>query len=191
MVANRLIDEQYFTGQLFLPGLGGRIQTERLGIVIDERQEEFLDKALGYALSAAFQQGILALPVDQRWLDLLNGKTYQDAYGITRKWVGFQNEQHKSPLANYVYYWLTRENATMTTTTGEAKPDKENAGNVSYAAKEARAWNDMVTMLQGLNAFLEVSNSQDVPVYPEWDVIGHHHHHFLPDIFSRINEFNF
>lgn len=191
MVVNRIIDESYFNGQLFLPGIGGRINQERLNTVIDDRQAEFLDKALGYNLSAAFQIGITTDPIDQRWLDLRDGKTFVDAFGRTHKWVGFQNGQKKSPLANYVYYWFTRDNATITTTSGEAKPSKENAANVSYIPKQVRAWNDMVRMLDGLKTYLFVSNQADTPLYPEWAMTWQHDITCsFPDIFYRINEFN-
>lgn len=87
----------------------------------------------------------------------------------------------KSPIANYVYYWFMRNNATQTTAMGEVAANNENAVNVSGEKKMVRAWNDMIHVIRELQEYL-YSNR----VLYNWDHNRFHYRHY----FRTINEFN-
>jgi hypothetical protein len=87
----------------------------------------------------------------------------------------------KSPIANYVYYWFMRNNATQTAATGEVKGTSENSANVSASVKIVRAWNEMAETVREMNEFLMTFRD----LY-NWDHNRYHYRrHFRP-----INEFN-
>lgn len=70
----------------------------------------------------------------------------------------------KSLIANYVYYWMSRNEATKSTGSGEKVADAQNATNYTSADKQAAAWNEMIYMNRKCIQFL-ISNSE---IYPEY-----------------------
>lgn len=89
----------------------------------------------------------------------------------------------KSLIANYVYYWYQRNGWTHTATTGEIKPQNENAAIVNPALKMVRAWNEMSEWICDLVNYLNAKKDD----YTEWadqDV------YCMRRKFKPINEFN-
>lgn len=100
--------------------------------------------------------------------------------------LGFSTTQGvspDSPIANYVYYWFIRNNATQTTTMGEAKTSKENATDAGPGTKMSRAWNEMAQRVRQLAHFMNTKRD----VYPEWTS---QRLYTLMERFAPINEFN-
>jgi hypothetical protein len=82
-----LIDQSYFVGDLTIAGLDRPAVQQRLNLFIDKYEDEFLRNLLGHPLYTAFLNGLSAVTVDHKWLDLLQGKEYQYG-GRTRQWRG-------------------------------------------------------------------------------------------------------
>jgi hypothetical protein len=64
-------------------------------------------------------------------------------------------DSKESLIANYVYYWYMRKQATQTTTVGEVATKTENAVRTSPGAKMVRAWNEMVQWIWEMYDFIE------------------------------------
>lgn len=75
----------------------------------------------------------------------------------------------KSLIANYVYYWYSRQQATGTTGTGEKELAAQNAINASAVTKQMNAWNKMVDWVRDCREFL-LTNDDDYPQYT--DTVG-------------------
>jgi hypothetical protein len=183
-----LIDTTYFTGEINIPnaGVSGNASDTLLIYFIKQFETEFLVKALGRNLYRGFMtalglnvttgayanvaNGKAADSVDQKWKDLLNGKEYTDQNGDLQKWKGFISLSDdgttikQSIIANYVYYWFMRNNASQTTSSGEAKGSSENSAPVSPRFKMCNAWNKMHYEIKELNRFLK----NNMSVYSEW-----------------------
>ena len=89
----------------------------------------------------------------------------------------------ESLIAAYVYYWYMRNNWTSTATTGEVKPQNENAAIANPALKMVRAWNEMSEWICELVYYLDAKKDD----YTEWadqDV------YCMLRKFKPINEFN-
>lgn len=89
----------------------------------------------------------------------------------------------QSPIANYVYYWYSRNAHSQTATMGEVKSKNENAVSHSPALKMVRAWNEMSRIIRDLKHFLDAKKSD----YPEWE---DHDSWRMLRLFAPINEFN-
>lgn len=114
-----LIDKTYFRNKLQINGLydsNNGIET-KLDDYISIYVIDFLQKLLGVDfedLKANITDGVLASGAPQKWLDLVNGKTYTKD-GKTYIWKGllYQNGSVKlSILANVVYCSLMHDLAT-------------------------------------------------------------------------------
>lgn len=130
--------------------------------------------------------------MDQRWVDLLNGKEYIGLDARRHKWQGFiaaidDTTPKKSIIANYVYYYWMRNNATHTTGTTEVVANAENAINVSNNAKAMSAWNEMVDWLHEMIWFLDTANAYDYNYYPGWWL---QNRYYLLKKYKKINLFN-
>lgn len=89
----------------------------------------------------------------------------------------------KSLIANYVYYWYIRNSHTQTATTGEVKPQNENAVIANPALKLVRAWNEMSEWICELVDYLDAKKDD----YTEWT---DHNVWNMRKKFRRINEYN-
>jgi len=78
-------------------------------------------------------------------------------------------DSKKSLIANYVYYWYMRKEASQTTTIGEVATKAENATRTNPGAKMARAWNQMVEWVHELYCFLETRHTDYPYLVREYD----------------------
>lgn len=190
---SNIIDHTYFYGKLNLPQAGNTEGRLIITEFITTYETEYLKKALGYDLWKAFTDGIAGSGVpDQRWTDLLEGKefTYQ---ARTYKWVGFENTQLQSPIANYVYYQYMTDKASDNTLVGTVVQNVDNNTRVNSLRKMVDAWNSMVDMNNTLWLFLYVNKD----TYPEWQenvspgVIGWSSpwRSVRNEVFNKVNEF--
>jgi hypothetical protein len=180
------IDSSYFVGELNIAQLGQRTVQIKLDLFISKREPEYLKTVLGFELYKAFNEGLEVDPIATKWTDLRDGADYTDASGLLQHWDGFVNDELSSPIANYVYYWFTRDNASKTTATAEKEDKTEGTVNVGPAMKQARAWNEMVCMNYKLHQFLKYKKTEaGDTVYTEFKGCNTSH-----DIFHEINIFN-
>lgn len=161
-----LIDRTYFIGEINLPNTNQLAVQENLDFLISKREPELLTQLFGYEMFKAFTTGLTEDPVPQRWVDLRDGVDYQDG-DVLRHWMGLvaiDGEPKESLIANYVYYWFTRKEATQTSGVGEVATKTENSVRVSPMAKQVRAWNEMVGWIAELFNYLQVKQDE----FPEW-----------------------
>ena len=149
-----LIDTTYFFGELHIPNLNKVDVAEQLTAFIEKYEEEFLTNLLGYEMYQD-EDG-----------DLFYGTEY-DHIGRVIMWKGLIDEEKKlSVIANYVYYWWMRNNASQTTGVGETITKAENSVRTSPSAKMTRAWNEMAASLRKMKMFIEANNIS----YPGWSM---------------------
>jgi hypothetical protein len=89
----------------------------------------------------------------------------------------------ESLIANYVYYWYQRNNHTQTATTGEVKPQNENAVIANPSLKLVKAWTDMSAWICELVDYLD-AKKDDYTQWADQDV------YCMLRKFRPINEFN-
>lgn len=159
-----LIDKTYFVGELNIPGKADQSIGQRLDWFIEKYETELLEDLLGYDAYLSFTNDGAA----ERWTDLKNGKVYT-YYTRTHKWKGLLNvDNQRSLIANYIYFHWMRDQATVTTTSGEKKTKAENSDNASASFKVIRAWNEMCEQIAQMFYFLHAN-----PVtYPEFTYEG-------------------
>lgn len=87
-----------------------------------------------------------------------------------------------SIIANWVYYWYMRDNATQTAAMGEVITQNENSTYVNPGEKMARA---MSELWQAIKEFVHFMNSNR-DTYPEW---ASQRLYILNRAFSNVNEF--
>lgn len=182
-----IITPAYFFGKLRLPQTGNPEGLADVQKFIDVYEPEFLQKALGYDLWQAFTEGIAdsdsgsGAVIDQRWIDLLEGKAFT-LHSREWKWIGFEGGPlHLSPIANYVYYKYRENGVSDTVLVGEVQSTTDNNRVISPRAKMQDAWNEMCEMLQGLRGFLYANQA----IYPEWKT-----HHDCSNHFQKVNSFD-
>jgi hypothetical protein len=88
-----------------------------------------------------------------------------------------------SLIANYVYYWYIRNNYTQTATTGEVKPQNENAVIANPSLKMVLSWNEMSHWICELVDYLN-ARKDDYTDWAKQDVWC------MLRRFRPINEFN-
>lgn len=184
-----LIDRTYFVSELNIPDRQTLAVGEVLDWFITKYEDQFLKEVFGYELYKAFKEGLQDDPVEDKWLDLVEGKEYTDRADKLKYWRGLTCTQsgdvdvYSSPIACYVYYWFIRNNHTQTASMGEVKAKTENATSHNPAFKMVRAWNEMAQSVCELVDFLE-SNKE---VYTEWETS---HAYYALNKFRPINEMN-
>ncbi len=166
-----LIDKTYFVGKFSIAQVEQKAVNDKLKDLIATYQPQLLKACLGYELYAAFMEGLDVgsdETVDQRWLDLKNGKVFTTTYGKTEEWIGFTNSNKLqfSPLVSYVYYqWLCDLN-TQVAGINTVQSKAENAVIASPAQRMTEAYNQMVLDVRILWEFLNANES----TYPEFNM---------------------
>lgn len=187
-----LIDTSFFYGDLSIAQITDAAVANTVTRVINEREPELLLALFGYELYKNYQAGIIANT--PKYIDIRDGKEYTNRAGRLTKWRGLKETvvapvigppavagQYRSLIANYVYYWHMRNNATASTGTGEKTAKAQNATDASPRQKMASAWNQMVQWNCKLVEFL-LSNQSD---YPEF--LNHYSCRELDNLLTTIN----
>jgi hypothetical protein len=159
------IDASYFFGELNVAQKSDSSVSASLTAFIDEMEPMLLTDFFGYDLYKAYVAGIAGST--QIYKDIRDGKEYTNRQGISTKWRGLiftTGSAKKSLIANYVYWHWMRNEASVTTGTGEKVPDAQNASNATPVSKMVRAWNQMVDWLWELSEFL-LSNADTYPLF--------------------------
>jgi hypothetical protein len=138
-----LIDTSYFIGPLLIGQSDQATVSTRLTQFIDRYEKEYFLNLMGYNFKKLYDAGIAA--VTQKYVDIRDGKEYTNRWGVLDKWRGLkETDPKRSPIANYVYYWFERDTVTVTTGTGEVKPNQQNSRSIYAGNKMMTAWNEMV-----------------------------------------------
>lgn len=156
-----IIDESYFIKEIIIPNeseidVSGSCVS--FAIWIDQEVRLCLQNALGFTLfndlDSQITDGVLNNGADQKWQDLVNGKTYTKN-GKTYRWEGlkFTKGTFKgSLLAYYVYCkWLEFQLSQMTGF-GENRGQAVNSMSANSTHRYVTIWNTFVKMYQGENS---------------------------------------
>ncbi|MGB0896887.1 MAG: hypothetical protein ACPGRW_06165 [Flavobacteriaceae bacterium] len=154
-----LIDSTYFIKDLIVPNKGVSLDIpnneESLDQYIDKYARQLLQNALGSVLfdelDSNITNGILDPGADQKWKDLVNGKSYTLS-GTAYKWKGllFTEGAFKgSILAQYTYYHWHLDQLSRMSRMGEVKGSAVNAQAVNSTSKSVKVWNQYIEMYQG------------------------------------------
>lgn len=164
-----VIDTSFFEIDPFIAQIGQLAVRENVQLFINRYEPRFLSVLLGNKTYLDFIEGIAEPAPAQKWLDLRDGKTYEDDKGNTFIWPGLANPDTKvSPIANYVYYWYTRSEASWGTGSGEVVPSVENGVRNSPDGKQVQIWRDMVRINYQCLHFLQTYKAD----YPDWKGYG-------------------
>lgn len=165
------IDTTYFVGEIHIAQLSQPAVRDTLALFIGKYSTQYLEIALGYEFAKLYAAGIAADTVEDRWTELKGGAEYNNRKGYLKKWTGFENSDKKSPIANYIFFWSTKDNATFAAGMGEMEGKSDNAKVAGYAVKQSRAWNEMVEQTWLLYDFLlNKKDGAGVLIYPEFDI---------------------
>lgn|SRR5699024_1502275 len=150
-----IIDYTYFISEIAVAQRSQDEVLEDLEFKIKKYEKDFLVKMFGFDMYEDFINGIEQSPIEEKWDQLLTGR---------HEWMGFENDEKQSIIANYVYYFYTRDLYLQATGSGNVKPENENSRTMIPVYKQVRAWNEMVDWICVLHKFLR-SNISDYPNY--------------------------
>ena len=148
-----LIDETFFTGDLYIEGLadyaGVPSKTndaikQELGSLIDHYESEFYRMTIGRENARAFVAYLSKMIDDEpveKWENLKSMLVEQ---------VGNRKE---SPVAYYIYFFYLRKNQTQTTSIGNIEESQSNRISPCNI-KMIDAWNQMAYMNRYLSEYL-------------------------------------
>lgn len=129
---DNLIDEQYFWGNLTIPNL----TQKRIGVAQMQTQANVNDDIQRYIKR-----------YQKQYLEMMLGNTLASTITAEKALsILVDTDLMLSPLANYVFFYWMRDNASANTPTGEKKMNVQNAINISSSGRISRAWNEMVDM---------------------------------------------
>lgn len=157
-----LIDYTFFTAanELLIANRAQPAVLDKLNGFIARLQVKYLKCMLGLKLYGILDAAVQAGgDIEPRLLALLDGALFA---GDTKEWVGFKKPG--TPLADYVYFNMMRQDATFTVGVGELAPHAENGERQSTIVKEVYVFNRMVH--QNLT-FLEFMRA-NIADYPEY-----------------------
>lgn len=151
-----LITYAVFTGTINIDTGRTDIRTD-IGKYIDEYEKSMLRLLLGRDCWKNYQENKTAA----HWVTFENGTDYTDG-GILKEYDGVKNM-----LAQFVYFYYSRDQRSANTPTGEA------SGNVLNPAiniqKETRAWNEAVRLWNEAIDYINWQNSETADTYPYFE----------------------
>jgi hypothetical protein len=168
---SKIIDETYFEkGVLYIPNnkdinaspVGSPTIQSELGFFIDEYSRKFLIDTLGIVVYKELQIALTKLPfvesttenpvtetADQKWVDLVNGKDYQDSNEVERHWEGLRGFNKVSVIALFVYLEYFRNYNETFTKVGVVKNEAKNAKIINATPKFINAHLKFIEKYQG------------------------------------------
>jgi len=142
-----LIDSTYFVCEINLPNTAANATA--LSQAIAQYEKEILIDLLGYKLYAlliADCTGEGGIPVTQKYIDLVNGATFEHTFaGITTtlKWEGLKNTAKLSLIAFYTFYKYVERDVTHLSGTGTILTPSGKGSRASSVNKLCNAWERM------------------------------------------------
>jgi hypothetical protein len=163
----------HFIGELMVPNRNRTDVSQEIAYFIQHYEKDFISSLIGYDLALQLYADLPAL-ADPRFNALVLGTDYVDANGAMKRWRGIVWPEFdatpdavnytSSLTAHYVYYYWSRNQATLTTGVGEADGQTENATRTDSMRKQVKAYNDMFCWIKEMYDFL---NAKAVD-YPEF-----------------------
>jgi hypothetical protein len=166
-----IIDNTYFTGEIYLPEAKPSITSDvkdvesKVNDFIDDYVYDCLVKCLGTRLATEFiaeldftEANGLDSGAAAKWDELLNGDTYTNPSGDEVVWRGIRyksnatGKYNRSFLANYVYYHYESNDDTTRSGVGSVRIDAANAARVSASHRVIKAWRKFLSEVQGTKA---------------------------------------
>lgn len=144
-----LITPAFFVADLTIPNIGNPKVDERVNSYITRLEPQCLELILGKALYASYMSDAATL----RMLELINGVDYL-VNGATFHWNGLKEYGNVSLVAYYIYFYMMKDMATMTTGIGEKVVITEDTKAVSSGDKRVSAWNNFSKRANNLISFL-------------------------------------
>jgi len=156
-----IVDATYFEkGALYIPNnkdvnvapTGSPTNQTGLDFYITEYEREVLLNALGIVLYEELQIALLDLPnAPQKWIDLVEGKTYVNSSSVTKRWDGLQGFNKQSVIAFFIYTEYLRNYNETFATTGVVRNDSKNATNYDATPKYIKAHMSFIEKYQSSN----------------------------------------
>jgi len=154
-----IIDETYFErGNTYIPNnkdiaveptTSPTIVTE-LQFFITKYERELLLNALGVTLYDELQIALADLPnADQKWRDLVEGKTYTNVHGNIKRWNGLKGINEESVISFYVFTEYLRNDQETYATVGVVKNTAKNAEIANPTPKFISAYRQFIKSYQG------------------------------------------
>lgn len=174
-----LINATYFIGEIAVIGRDKASVLDLLDVFIKKYEKKFLIELLGEDVASDFATALAVIPLVAPWIDL--------------KAKLADSDTKESPIANYIYYWYMRNNATTTVGLGEAIADAENSRIVDNKDKMVRAWSEMrVWIEENREWFKDFYTDNDFKggYYSSYGGYFYGWNNCKPDPFGRINTFN-
>jgi hypothetical protein len=106
----------------------------------------------------------------------LSGDTYFYNASYSMEIAGIGEQPAKSMIANYVYYYWQRNEASQSSGLGEVATKTENSDRVSPDAKMVAAWNELSGWVAELICYLDATSL----IYTDWNYIYR---------YDRLNDF--
>jgi hypothetical protein len=167
-----IINKTYFINDLKLP-------IDEIGDFdsqLEKYEREILIKCLGIVLYKDFINGLNQQSIDQKWIDLRDGKDYVNQ-NVNVSWIGFANADKESLIAYYVYFRILYYGDNTVTSVGNRVIQTENSKVTDSIKEQVDAYN-RCQELRGkenddienntLYNFIKYSNDIDPNTYPNW-----------------------
>jgi len=143
-----LIDKTYFQGDISLPNIQDvSHETDLVDILIESKSCSLLESILGrdnfLSLQANCTDGVLNDDAEQKWKDLVQGKSYElHNQKFYFKGLIQEGDLYKTSLiADFVFCEWLRQSRSQQTGIGEVVIQAQNAMNVSSGSKLISVWN--------------------------------------------------
>jgi hypothetical protein len=165
-----LIDDTYFVRELITPNNGEVDVSDTnnpFSFWIDTEARQLLKLALGLELFTDFDSNVTAgvyVPGVTKWDNLVNGVTYTYK-GSTYRFEGLlytEGAVPKSLLANYTWAKWFPTYMSQLTGMGERVGSAANSFIANGAARQAKIWNQAVSMYNGDTSLWEIFSGIDV-----------------------------
>lgn len=156
-----IIDESYFVSEISVAQRSDEAVMEDLDFKIEKYERDFLIKFFGVKMYKEFIEGIKDPIINPKWSRLLEEGFFNNDNSF---WIGLTNDNKQSVIANYVYYYYTRDLFLQSTGSGNVIPVNENSITVNPVYKQVRAWNEMIDWICIFHKLIR-ENIIDYPSY--------------------------
>ena len=176
-----LIDSSYFWGELKIDTGLHRPSGTLLGEAAANAESE-IDKYI-----IKHQKEFLRQMFSERYMESVNWELPSELVALIRD---EDSIAPTSPLANYVYFFYSRANQTMSTPAGEKTSFIQNTAFTSQVPKMVNAWNEMVKKVRNIHE--KLYNAKTIKINDvDFDYIENIYNNvdFCSNIYKTINVF--
>lgn len=167
-----IINKEYFKGEIYIAHAIESVSNNVTGVAldiltfIDKYERDCLIKSLGTVLYLEFFNELDDTALDgllpganQKWDDLMNGKTYVNPNGDTVNWRGIRYESvnasgnyDMSFLADYTYFYYQQSQQVSVGANGFQHNKSKNSEPANPTPKVVAAWQSFLSIVQGVSA---------------------------------------